>query len=139
MKLFPFPKSLNLFLLGFLVSFIMLNFTNCPDKVAGPNDEKPTGIETTELKAFSKRAENAFLSGNRDSVFAITYEGFAKVAKEYVPNDPELLKKFGESLTNKKLIYAGSMYAEYEITLDGKTYTIAFGQSGDGIWKIVRF
>lgn len=140
MKLYPFPKGFNFFLLGFLMGFLMLNLTNCPDKVTGPNDENPTGIETPELKTFSKHAENAFLSGNRDSVFAITFDEFANAAKNYVPTDnPDLLKKFGQALSNKKLIFANQMYAEYEITIDGKTYTIAFGQSGDGVWKIVRF
>lgn len=139
MNKFNLPKSLRMYLFGFLLALITLNFTNCPEKATGPSNENPTGVETPALKGFTKTAENFFLEGKRDSVLANTYSEFADVAKEYLPDDPVLLKKFGEALTKKKLIYAGELYAEYEITIDGRKYTVAFGQSGDGIWKIVRF
>ncbi|MCX7908883.1 MAG: hypothetical protein N2560_05120 [Ignavibacteria bacterium] len=138
-----FPKlivyTIQPFIFGFLLAFIFFNLTNCPDKVTGPGDDNSIGMETPELKSFAKRAENAFQSGSRDSVLAVTYEEFANVTKEYLPNDPDLLKKFGEALTKKKLLFANNFYAEYEIQIDGKTYTIAFAQSGDGVWKLVRF
>ncbi|QLH53680.1 MAG: hypothetical protein CH6_1897 [Candidatus Kapaibacterium sp.] len=139
MSKFSFPRNIRLYLFGVMLAVITLNFTNCPEKVSGPSNENPTGVETPALKSFSKTAENFFLEGKRDSIIANTYPEFSVVAQDYLPNDPAILKKFGEALTKKKLLYAGELYAEYEITIDGKRYTVAFGQSGDGVWKIVRF
>ncbi len=111
----------------------------CPEKATGPGDVGSTGVELAELKTFAKHAENVFLSGERDSVLAITYGEFAESCKGYLSNNPETLKKFGEALAGKKLIYGTPFYAEYEITIDGEKFTVAFAQSGDGVWKLARF
>ncbi len=132
-------RAVKPFVMGFSLAFIIFNLTMCPDKATGPSDTNNTGNETAELKSFVSKAENVFLEGNRDSVLAITYENYAELLKDDLPNDPEKIKKFGEALQKRKLVYAGPMYAEYEVTINGETYTVAFGQSGDGVWKIVRF
>lgn len=111
----------------------------CPEKATGPGDVGSTGVEPAELKTFAKHAEDVFLSGKRDSVIAITYSEFAEACKDYIPDNPAVLKKFGEALAGKKLIYGTPFYAEYEITIDGEKFTVAFAQSGDGVWKLVRF
>jgi hypothetical protein len=138
-KMKRFFSQFNFFLFGFAIAFILLNFTMCPEKATGPSDDNSTGIEPADLKTFAKRAENAFLSGQKDSVLAITYEEWAEACKDYITSDPEKLKKFGEALSRKKLIYGTNPYAEYEITIDGEKFTVAFAQSGDGNWKLVRY
>ncbi|MCB9250269.1 MAG: hypothetical protein H6613_17815 [Ignavibacteriales bacterium] len=49
------------------------------------------------------------------------------------------LAAYGEALENRKLIFANDLYAEYEITLNQTTYTIAYGNGGDGKWQLLRF
>lgn len=134
-----FLSNSRYYIIGFVLAFVMLNFTMCPEKATGPSDESPVGIEPAELKTFAKLAENAFLSGLKDSVLAITYNEFAESCKNYLPDKPEAFKKFGEALAGRKLIYGTPFYAEYEITINDEKYTVAFAQSGDGVWKLARF
>ncbi len=132
------PNFFPQFLLGFALAFIVFNLTMCPDKTAGPVDDHG-GVEAKELKEFGLKAKNAFTSGSIDSVLAITYDEFAKIYRDELPNDPAKFVKYGEALEKKKLIFGNQFYAEYEVEIEGEKYTIAFGQSGDGQWKIIRF
>ena len=135
-KYFPF---LRLFLLGFAGAFMIINLTMCPEESAGPTDIINPGTESKELKELATNAESAFKSGSKENVLKLTYENYAEILQEFIPNDPEKLKKFGEALSKKKLIFTNEIYAEYEVTIDRITYTIAMGNSGDGKWKIIRF
>ena len=49
------------------------------------------------------------------------------------------MRTFANALKNKKLVFANEMYAEYELTIDGNVFTIAYSNSGDGVWKLHRF
>lgn len=136
-------ENIKYYFLGFIVALILINFTWCKKKPTEPTNESNEngiiGVETQALKDFTTKTKNKFLSGKKDSVLAITYEEFAKIYKEDIPNDQQKFIKFGEALEKKKLIFANQFYAEYEVEIDGKKYVIAFGQSGDNNWKIIRF
>ncbi len=135
-----FNSYFKLFLLGFLAAFIVFNLTMCPEESAGPDDNNNnTGSESKELKEFVSKAESAFNSGSKENILKITFENNAEILTDYLPNDPVKIKKFGEAFSNKKLIFANQNYAEYELTIEGTSYTIAMGNSGDGNWKLIRF
>lgn len=133
-------KIAKQFLYGFFLAFILFNFTMCPKESISPSEDKtPTGVESTELKTFNTSVESAFLSGNADDVLKITYENYAEILKTDLKANPAKIKLFGEAFKNRKLVFVNELYAEYDLTIDGKTFNVALGQSGDGKWKIIRY
>lgn len=106
------------------------------EKTTEPGD---TEVESPELKAFASYATQVLLSGDRDSLLTITDEEYAAVIGQDVPDDPAAMAKLGKALASRKLLYASPLYAEYEVTIDGTKYTVAFAQGGNGEWKLLRY
>jgi hypothetical protein len=67
------------------------------------------------------------------------YENHVDLFTEDLEQYLDKFPAFTEALKNRKIIASEELYAEYELTIDGETYTIAYGQSGDGVWKLMRF
>jgi hypothetical protein len=111
----------------------------CPDDATGPADPGQPQDETAELKDFNQRAESAFLTANSDSIIAWTYDNVASEISSGITSNPEKLKKFGEAFKSRKILFANEIYAEYEFDVEGEKYTVAMGNSGDGVWKFIRY
>jgi hypothetical protein len=126
------------FLGGFLAAFLLLNLTQCPEDTAKPKDEEPLE-ETAELTEFSNEVINAFANSSTDQVSDMMYEEHREFYIPDLQDNTDKMPTFAEALKERKLIGLNHLYAEYEITIDGAVYTIAYGQSGDGVWKILRF
>jgi hypothetical protein len=134
-KLNPIIKY---FLGGFLAAFLLLNLTQCPEETSKPKDDDPPE-EPAELVSFSDDVIGAFESQNASQVSDMMYEEHREFFIPDLEDQHEKMKIFAEAIKERKLIGLNELYAEYEITIDGQTYTIAYGQSGDGVWKLFRF
>jgi len=133
-----YQTLIKYFLGGFLAAFLMLNLTQCPEETTKPKDEKPLE-ETTELTTFSNEVITAFETSDADQVSNMMYEEHREFYIPDLQTNTDKMPAFAEALKERKLIGLNDLYAEYEITIDGTTFTIAYGQSGDGVWKIMRF
>ncbi len=127
------------FIGGFIAAFMLFNLTQCPEEeTTKPKNDFPKE-ETAELRTFSENIISVFESKNVAGVSDMMYEEHREF---YIPDLEEQTDKmpdFAEALKGRKLIGLNELYAEYEITIDGQTYTIAYGQSGDDVWKLLRF
>ncbi len=119
------------------IAVAVLVFLAC----GGEKSTEPDGSQTEppELKAFTSYATEVLLGGDKDSMLAITDEEYASVIHQDVPDDSVAIAKLGRAIASRKLLYATSLYAEYEVTIDGVKYTVAFAQGGDGEWKLLRY
>lgn len=131
-------KYFRLFIIGFLLAFIMSNLTHCPEDSPTNPGEEPA-IETEQLKDLNKSTIEAFNSTKKENVLDLMYDEYKDIYGEYLNDNSEKMQKYAIALETRKIIFANDMYAEYEITIDGKIYTIAYSHSGVGNWKLHRF
>lgn len=130
---------LKYYAFGFLIAFLFLNLTMCPETgPSTPDDEKPP-VETAELKAISDNAITAFESGNPQQVLDMMYDEHKEFYEDDLVTNKERMANFANALKNRKLIAAQDLMAEYQITIDGKNFTVTFSNAGDGVWKLHRF
>lgn len=134
-KFFKFGR---LFVLGFLLAFITANLTMCPEESA-TNPSEPPPVETEQVKQFNTTVKTAFESGDKSAVINLMYEDYQDIYGEMLNKSTADMQAFAKALENRKLIFANELYAEYEITIDGNVYTIAYSNNGDNIWKLHRF
>lgn len=130
---------LKYFLGGFIAAFMLLNLTQCPEEDSSkPSDETPAE-ETEELKAISEELISAFEAQDIDKIRSMMYENHVDLFTEDIEQNLDKFPAFTEALRNRKIIASAQHYAEYELTIDGETYTIAYAQSGNGNWRLLRF
>jgi hypothetical protein len=81
----------------------------------------------------------AFKSGNADQIQQKINDEYKAVYAQDLADAGAKLQILGDAMQTRKLIFSGPLYAEYELSIDGRTYTIAYANSGDGVWRLVRF
>ena len=134
-------QFLRLFLLGFLLAAITNYFVSCSksESPTQPIDDNPTQYsETSEMKNLSDSLIAAFKSESKEKVMNCFNEEFKDTYQPIINNTTKSLSAFGTALEKRKLTFANSLYAEYEFTIDGIIYTIAYANCGDNKWQLVR-
>lgn len=129
---------LQLFLTGFFLAFMLTALTQCPQENSVGPDDKPA-VETGEVKQFSLNVISAFKSGDKQKVVDLMYDEFKDVFGKQLEESTASMADFATALENRKIIKANELYAEYELTINGTTFTIAYSNDGDGNWKLERF
>jgi len=129
---------------GWLFAFLVLSsliFWNTCSNKSSPNspDDGETYSETPALRAFSDSLVVAFESGNKDSVLAFVNPEYRAVLGEELDAFGTQMPAVGRALEKRVLVFANGLYAEYEATVDGEHYPIAYGNCGDGRWQLLRF
>ena len=124
---------------GFIAAFMLFALTQCPEENATKSDEDILPTETTELKTFSESLITAFENQDIDKISEMMYEEHREFYIDDLGDYAEKMPIFAEALKSRKLTAMNELYAEYEITIEEQTYTIAYGQSGDANWKLLRF
>jgi len=131
-------KYFKFYVLGILIAAIISSLTHCSDE----NSTSPAdnfGTETEQVKRFNETVISAFESGDKQTVLNLMYDEYKEIYSNELNAAPEKMQTFANALKNKKLVFANEMYAEYELTIDGNVFTIAYSNSGDGVWKLHRF
>ena len=137
-------KTIKYLLIGVLFAVVADNLTSCKKESSNPVDPDPTNPPETEviadLEDDAVKVQTAFQSGSVTEVKKVISE----TASSIYGNDLESVKGkfsgFAEALKTKKLIAFSELYAEYEISENGKTYFVAFAKQNEtGEWKLVRF
>jgi hypothetical protein len=138
-------KMVGYFLIGLTLAFMVDGVTSCKKSENNPVEPEPLKppIETEVIKDLeddAQKAESAFKSGSTAEVKKVISETASKIYGADLENVKHKFSAFADALKNKKLVGYSELYAEYEITVDGKTYFVAFGkQNENGDWKLVRF
>lgn len=133
-----FSNYVKLFVIGIVLATFSSLLTHCPKQnPSGPIDDP--GEETEQVKQFNIDVITAFESGNKQSVIDLMYDEYKEIYSQELNATPGQMQAFANALKDRKLIYANEMYAEYEITIEGQIYTIAYSNSGEGDWKLHRF
>jgi len=130
------------FFIGLAAAFLLHLSGSCNKDRSNPiaPDNNDDNAEIAIIEEGAKSAETAFLSGDVNSIKNI----FTDDAKELYGTDISQIDKnhfikLGEALKTKELkVYTG-LYAEYDYTKDGITYTFAMAKQEDGSWKLMRF
>ncbi|MBX3043042.1 MAG: hypothetical protein KIT33_02240 [Candidatus Kapabacteria bacterium] len=131
--------SARFIIAGFLLAFLLSFLTHCPESnPSGPINEDPA-VETPDIKQFSNDVIAAFESQNPDVVLNLMYDEYKEFHSEGLKATAEKMQTFAEALKNRKIIFSSELYAEYEVTIDGEVFTIAYSNYGDGNWMLHRF
>jgi hypothetical protein len=136
-----YHKFFTLFLSGFLLATVTNFFASCSksESPTQPIDDNPAQYsETSEMKNLSDSLISAFKLENKEKVMNCFNEEFKDTYRLIINNTTKSLSEFGTALEKRKLTFANSLYAEYELIIDGITYTIAYANSGDSKWQLVR-
>jgi hypothetical protein len=129
----------RVFIFGFILAFMMQLFTMCPtDNPTNPIVDPPAE-ETAQMKAFTNHVVSAFQSGDKQQVIDLMYDEYKEVYSNELTISNEKMSQFASALENRKIIFSNELLAEYEINIDGTTFTISYSNTGDGIWKLNRF
>ena len=129
------------FFAGFLAAAALHAGIGCSGGPSAP-DSGGSGNEAVErsLRESAQAVENAFLSGNADSVSTVMTETARAVYGAGVAAAPaEGLVEFGHALESRELTVYGDTYAEYAYSFNGVPYTFALALQMDGSWKLMRF
>jgi hypothetical protein len=132
---------IKLFCFGFLLAAGVNYIASCSkdESPTQPIDDNPAQYsETSEMKNLSDSLISAFKSENKEKVMNCFNEEFKDTYAPILNNTTKSLTAFGTALEKRILKFANSFYAEYELTIDGITYTIAYANSGDSKWQLVR-
>jgi len=133
---------LKYFILGISIAFLI----NMSGSCSKDNDDSDipdipgNDIEIPKINEGAKAVETAFISGDVNAIKGILTDnaeelygtGLTQVNKNH-------LVKLGEALKSRNLKVNSDLYAEYNYTKDGITYTIAMAKQDDGSWKLMRF
>ena len=135
-----FKQIFRAFCIGFLLAFLMQFFTMCPDSSSptNPATEEPA-VETQAMKSFTNDVKSAFQSGDKIQVMNLMYDYHKDIFTNELTFSSDKMQKFAAALESRKIIAANEFYAEYEIEISEQKFTIAYGNSGDGVWKLQRF
>jgi hypothetical protein len=129
------------FLLGIILSMAAQNFYSCKksdNPVSGDENNPPT-VDVTAINNGASSAEQALLSGDTSKVRQmLTPESQIYYATVLAQVPQSRLIALGNAMKNRTLKIYSELYAEYEFSENGKTYTVALARQEDGFWKIVR-
>lgn len=136
-------RFIKLFCVGFILAGILNLYFNC-SKEESPtqaSDQEPSEteyIENQDMKNLSDSLISAFKSEDKSKVLSCLNNEFEDIYSSVLNNTTVSLSEFGSALEERKLIFSNSLYAEYEITINENTYTIAYANCGDSNWQLVR-
>jgi len=142
--MFQIKNLKNLFVvkylfLGVVTAFLMHISSSCNKDDGNPIVPNDNG-DIIRINEGADLAESAFLSGDSISIKNILTDN----AKELYGSDLSQINKnhfikLGEALKTKELKVYSGIYAEYNYTKDGNSYTFAMAKQEDGSWKLMRF
>ena len=135
---------LKLFCVGFLIAAGIYFSLSCSDKKSPfEPDQEPQNqseyFETEEMKILSDSLIAAFKSENKNMVFKLLDEECRDIYSTILINSNKSLIEYGNALENRELKFANELYAEYEVSINNETYTLAYANSGDSKWRLIRF
>jgi len=133
-----FKTLLLPFLSGILITALIHFSYQCKKDDNTPEDQ---GIQAdlVQMGKDAQLAEDAFLSGDLNQVkLVMTPEAFEFFSETLEAQSPDKLISFGNAFTDRDLRAYSAIYAEYEFSEDGKTYTVGFSIQADKSWKITR-
>ena len=127
-----------LFAFLFLASLIIWNMCSKKQSPNAPS-EGVTYDETSAMAALSDSLILAFQSGDKERVLAFTDPEYRAVCEEELDGTQATLAAVSQALKERRLVFAGALYVEYEVMINGDHYSIAYGNCGDGHWQLLRF
>lgn len=134
-----FYKLSKLFTMGFLGAILIMLLTHCPkENPINPDDTKPL-TETSELATISDSFINALNEKSVSKVEVMMPDDLEEFYITMLKENTDKMPAFAEALKNRKLIFLSEMYAEYQIEIDGQKYTLAYGNSDNLGWKLIKF
>ena len=127
---------LKYFFLGLSIAFLIHASDSCRKDPITPVDT----VDVGKINDGAKLVETAFLSGDSTNIKNVLTDNARELYGADLPaiNKNNLIK-LGESLKTKELKVYSDMYAEYNYTKDGVTYSFAMARQQDGSWKLMRF
>ena len=127
---------LKYFVLGLSIAFFIHASDSCKKDPVIPDDT----VDVGEINDGAKLVETAFLSGDSTNIKNVLTDNARDLYGADLPTiSKDNLIKLGESLKTKELSVYSDMYAEYNYTKDGVTYSFALARQDDGSWKLMRF
>lgn len=126
------------FLSGLLITALIHFSYQCKKDDTTPEDQ---GIQAdlVQMGKDAQLAEDAFLSGDLNQVqMVMTPEAFEFFNETLELQSQARLIAFGNAFKERDLRAYSAIYAEYEFTEDGKTYTVGFAVQADKSWRITR-
>lgn len=107
----------------------------------GKNDEPLSALDTLSLNRSVDTLATLCASGDRTAVLGLMTESARTLYGDVLDSlSNEELKKIAIAIDQKKAVLLSPTMAEYELVIDGFTYTISFTQGeSEGSWNIVQF
>ncbi len=138
-----FYLYLKLFLLGFCTALMINLNLSCSEKesITKPKSEAPDFSEYQETESMKKLSEDliaALKSNKKEDVIEFLSDEVKEIYSNILKSSTKSLSDYGIALESRKLIFANELFAEYEIIIEGETYSIDYGNGGDGVWKLLR-
>lgn len=129
-------KTLKYFLLGFILMAGIHLFMNigCKDTSTSPSSPDNSG----KIESSAKLAESIFSSADTSKLYTILTESTYNTYKSDFAEFQKVMPLYANAFKNRKLLYSNEIFAEYEFSVDGKSYTVTFTRQDDGSWKITR-
>ncbi|MBT8351707.1 MAG: hypothetical protein KJO26_10810 [Deltaproteobacteria bacterium] len=130
-----------LFCYGFVIAAIVNFSFSCTGNNSSTQPQDQNNSEYSETQAMRNLSDGliaAFKSENKDDIINYLSDNKKDVYSGILINSTQKLSDFGTALEKRKLVFANKLYAEYEITINGEIYTIAYGNGGDDVWKLLR-
>ena len=128
------------FIIGILMGLLVHSSGSCRKDDPAPEDPIAEKVDVGKIDDGAKTVEAAFLNGEVLEIKKIMTDAALEF---YGPDLSSVnktnLKKLGDALKTRKIKVYTDLYAEYEYTKDGITFTIAMAKQEDGSWKLMRF
>lgn len=93
--------------------------------------EAVVSIDTGVLESDIEDIENAFREGNAEKAADFVHPESRERYKKLFTENISKLDRISKLLETRKPLYQGDEYAEYEVTDNGKTYTVIFQKVND--------
>ena len=136
----PGRKSWNwigLFALGLLLGAVLHLNLSCWDSFNFGSDEEP--IDKVGIETGAANIETAFLQADTAALSSILTETSHKLYQGGFAEMLAYMPDFGTAFKSRKLLYANQIFAVYEYSSGGNTYTVEMTRDDDGTWKLTRF
>lgn len=129
------------FILGIVLSMAAQNFSSCKksDNPISEDQNKQPQVDVGAINSGASSAEQALLSGDTSHVRQILTPESQTIYAPVLAQVPQSrLIALGNAMKSRTLKIYSEVYAEYEFSENGTTYTVALGRQEDGSWKVVR-